>query len=224
MVTYSKHVHDVLNFGTASRQDRADDFNECFRDPNVKMTIALKGGWSANEILPLVDWQLVAQNPKPLVGFSDITVLLNAIYAKTGNIGYLGPNFSSFGDMIEWKYTLNRFKQTTCGWDQKVSRSKKWGEHSWLNTHQTKPWKVLHAGHTSDIALGGNLGTFYLLQGTEYQPRFNRPFIFYLEDDDEALQYTAQEVARRFESLLQLPNFRKNLLGVNSSCIPTATW
>jgi len=53
-----------------------------------------------------------------------------------------------------------------------------------------------------------------LLQGTEYQPRFDESFVFLLEDDDEAGRNTAREVSRRFESLLQLPGFRDNLQGL----------
>ena len=53
-----------------------------------------------------------------------------------------------------------------------------------------------------------------MLQGTEYQPSFKSKFILAIEDDDEAGVYTAREFSRRFESLLQLPNVRKNLQGV----------
>lgn len=62
--------------------------------------------------------------------------------------------------------------------------------------------------------LGGNLGALYLLQSTEYQPLFHKPFIFALEDDDEAGEYTTREVSRRFKFLLLLLNFRKNIKGL----------
>ena len=200
-------------FGTATREDRANDFNEAYMDKNVKLVMALSGGWSANEVLPLIDWQVVITNPKPLIGFSDITILLNAIYAKTGVSGFLGPNFSTFGRMPEWQYTFNNFSMVMQGSTSQFVKSRSWGE-SGRKRHKTKGWQALETGEANATLLGGNLGTFYLLQGTEYQPKFNEPFIFLLEDDDEASSYTAVEVSRRFESLLQLPNFRDNLQGL----------
>lgn len=212
-VTYGQSVKNVLHFGTATREDRANDFNEAFRDKNVKLVMALSGGWSANEILPLIDWRIVRTNPKPLIGFSDITVLLNAIYTKTGVSGFLGPNFSTFGRMLEWQYTLDNFELVMQGSSQQLTKSRQWGERG-RKRYKTKSWRRLEAGKANATLLGGNLGTFYLLQGTEYQPKFDEPFIFLLEDDNEAGSYTAREVSRRLESLLQLPNFRNNLQGL----------
>lgn len=212
-VTYGESIENVLHFGTATREERAKDFNEAYRDKNVKLVMALSGGWSANEILPLVDWQIIRENPKPLIGYSDITVLLNAIYAKTNISGFLGPNFSTFGRMPEWQYTLESFSTVMQGSAGRLIKSKQWGEFG-RKRYKTKSWKVLEIGEVNATLLGGNLGTFYLLQGTEYQPKFDQPFIFLLEDDDEAGNYTAREVSRRFESLLQLPSFQNNLRGL----------
>lgn len=212
-VTYGQSVKDVLHFGTARREDRANDFNEAYRDKDVKLVMALSGGWSANEILPLIDWKIVRANPKPLIGFSDITVLLGAIYAKTGGTGFLGPNFSTLGRMTGWRYTIDNFQSVMQGSSRRLTKSKQWGE-STRKQYKTKSWQCLEVGKANAMLLGGNLGTFYLLQGTEYQPKFDKPFIFLLEDDDEARNYTAREVSRRFESLLQLPNFRDNLQGL----------
>lgn len=212
-VTFAINIKNVMHFGTASSQDRADDFNAAYSDKNVKIVVALTGGWSANEILPLIDWQTVKDNPKPLVGFSDITVLLNAIYAKTGNVGYLGPNFSTIGRMLQWQYTLEKFNAVINKPPIQLMQSKYCGEHG-SKRRKTTPWKTLQTGTARATVIGGNLGSLYLLQGTPYMPSFNKPFIFLLEDDDEAGVYTAREVSRRLESLLQLPHFRENLRGL----------
>lgn len=212
-VSYGKNIKKISQFGTATAQDRADDFNDAYKDPKVKLVMALRGGWSSNDILTLIDWELVASNPKPLIGFSDITALLNAIYAKTGQSGLLGPNFSTIGAMPEWRYTLDSFSQAMQGNSTLLKKSMSWSDYS-PTGYTTKPWKTIYPGEASAVVIGGNLGTFYLLQGTEYQPRFDEPFIFLLEDDDEAGIYAGREVSRRLESLLQLPNFRDNLKGL----------
>ena len=213
-VTFGKYLTSQYHLGTAKIENRVEDFNNAFADKNVKAVMAFTGGWSANELLPKIDWELVKANPKPLIGFSDITVLLNAIYAKSGIVGYLGPNFSTFGRMTSWQYTLDSFnsvlQQKT---PIKLIRSKQWSVRT-SKRYKTRAWKVLQQGEAEAILLGGNLGTFYLLQGTEYQPSFDEPFILAAEDDDESGKQTAREFSRRLESILQLPNVRKNLQGV----------
>jgi len=212
-VSYGKNVGKDFHLGTATKQERADDFNAAYADKDVDIVMALTGGWSANEILPLVDWDVVISNPKPLIGFSDITVLLNAVYAKTGQRGYLGPNFSTFGRMLEWKYTLATFHEVMSGKPTTLRKSTQWGTRG-RKRYSTPPRKIIQTGEAEAVVIGGNLGTFYLLQGTEYQPVFDKPFIFALEDDAEAGGYTAKEVSRRFESVLQLHGFRQNIRGL----------
>jgi muramoyltetrapeptide carboxypeptidase len=214
-ITFGKSINNVLNFGTASATDRANDINDAYQDKNVKAILAMQGGWLVNETLPLIDWKLVQNNPKPLIGFSDITVLVNAIYAKTGNIGYLGPTYHIIGAMAEWQYTLGNLNNMLIQKpNTNLVKSRFWRIWSDKKSHKTKKWQVLQSGEAEGVLIGGNLGSFYLLQGTEYQPSFQSKFILAIEDDDETGEYTAREFSRRFESLLQLPNVRKNLQGI----------
>jgi muramoyltetrapeptide carboxypeptidase LdcA involved in peptidoglycan recycling len=214
-VTFGKSINSKFHFGTAKAQDRAKDLNDAYEDKNVKAVLALNGGWSANEVLPYIDWNLLKANPKPLIGFSDITVLLNAIYAKTGNVGYLGPNYGTLGSMLSWRYSLDYLDKVLRQQAPLVlEKSKEWGVKRDKRKHKTKSWKILHAGQAEAVLIGGNVGTFYLLQGTDYQPSFDSEFILAIEDDDESGEYTAREFSRRLESILQLPNARKNLQGI----------
>lgn len=214
VVTFGESVGNVFHLGTAEAKDRAKDFNQAYADKNVKAIMAMHGGWAANEILPLINWKSVAAKPKPLIGFSDITVLLNAIYAKTGIVTYLGPNFGSLGYTRSLQYTINSLSAALNGEPQDLKASKLWGAGKERKGHKTKPWKVLQAGTAQATLLGGNAGTLYLLQGTEYLPSFKSNFILAFEDDDEAGKYTAPEFSRRLESLLQLPGVRENLRGM----------
>jgi muramoyltetrapeptide carboxypeptidase len=212
-ISHGKSVDAHFHLETAQASERAKDFNEAFYDKNVKAIMALSGGWSANEILPIIDWDVVKANPKPMSGFSDNTVLINALYAKADFGGLLGPNFSTVGRMISWQYTLEHLDMVLRQqWPIELQRSNSWGESRKSNI--TKPWKCLQPGETEAILVGGNLGSFYLLQGTQYQPRFDEPFILLAEDDNETGKYSAQEFSRRLESILQLPNVRKNIAGM----------
>ena len=84
----------------AEDEVRAADLNQAFADQEVKAVIALKGGWGAARTLPYLDFDLIENNPKILLGYSDVTSLLNAIYHKTGLMTFHGPiagsNWSSF--------------------------------------------------------------------------------------------------------------------------------
>ena len=213
-VTFGRHIDANYQLGTAEASDRVTDLHEAFTDPNVKIVMAHSGGWSANELLPLIDWELVRMNSKPLIGFSDITVLLNAIYAKTGIVSYLGPNFGSFGLANSWQYTLDVFDAVMRQeMPLELKPSTMWGEATG-DQYPTQGLQVLQEGEAEAILLGGNFNTFHLLQGTEYQPAFSQPFILVAEDDDESGELTARYFSRGLESILQLPNVRKNLKGI----------
>jgi len=66
-VTFGNHIKDVALLGTADARERAQDLNEAFADAKVQAVMVIHGGWSANEVLPLLDWDVIKQNPKPLL-------------------------------------------------------------------------------------------------------------------------------------------------------------
>ena len=95
-------------------EERAADFNAMFADPEVKAIICLRGGSGAARILPLIDYEQVKANPKPLLGYSDITALHCALYSQTGLISFHGPNGSG-----SWNsFHANQFQQLF--FDQKL--------------------------------------------------------------------------------------------------------
>jgi muramoyltetrapeptide carboxypeptidase len=63
-----------------------------FSDPEVKAVICIRGGSGAARILDLIDYNLIKKNPKPILGYSDITALHCAIHSQTGLITFHGPN------------------------------------------------------------------------------------------------------------------------------------
>jgi len=215
VVTYGKHIQSEGRFRTGSVADRLADFHDAYRDPKVRLIIALHGGWSANALLRRIDWELVKANPKPLMGFSDTTVLVNALYAQTGTVNYLGPTFSSLGFRHMFNYTFDNFRSVVVGTASlELRRSREWQRTRGGPLAKTRPWKVLQTGSAEGVLIGGNMGTFYLLQGTPYQPKFDQPFLLLAEDDDEPGKYSAREFDRRLESLLQLSGVRENIRGL----------
>lgn len=202
-VSFSANIDSQYHLGTATAEDRVKDFHEAMADKDVKAIMAYSGGWAANELLPLIDWDLVRANPKPLIGFSDITVLVNALYAQAGIVSYLGPGFGTIGEMDYWQYTLDNFNTVV---QQKLPFE--------IKPSEKANWAVLQEGDAEAVLIGGNFNTFHLLQGTECQPQFDQPFILMAEDDDESGELTPRYFSRRLESILQLPEVRKNLKGI----------
>jgi muramoyltetrapeptide carboxypeptidase len=213
-VTFGENLKSKeFHLGTASVEDRVNDLHAAYSDTNVEAVMAYSGGWSANEMLPLIDWGLIKLNPKPLIGMSDITVLIDAIYAKTGVVGVLGPNFGTLGYDTEWEYSLNNLDSVLKhNFPFELKPSQEWSSKE--GDQRPTNWEVIKPGNAEGVLIGGNFNTFHLLQGTEFQPRFDKSFILVAEDDDESGELTTRYFSRRLESILQLPGVRKNLKGI----------
>jgi muramoyltetrapeptide carboxypeptidase len=84
-------------------ETRARDLNTLFADPEVDVVQALRGGYGASQVVPLLDYDTIAGNPKPFIGFSDITALHVAIRQRTGLLTFYGPGLTGMGNpKREW--------------------------------------------------------------------------------------------------------------------------
>ncbi|WP_017658563.1 S66 peptidase family protein [Baaleninema simplex] len=87
-----RHATDRYGYFAGRDRDRAADINDFFADPDVTAILPIKGGWGSSRVLPYLDYDLIRQNPKILVGFSDITALLWGIHRQTNLVTFHGPN------------------------------------------------------------------------------------------------------------------------------------
>jgi muramoyltetrapeptide carboxypeptidase len=210
VVTFGKHVEECNEFVTSAIESRISDLHDAFLDPNVKAIMAVIGGYAANQLLPYLDWNVISQNPKPLIGYSDTTVLQVAMYTKVGIISYSAPAFSTFGQRKYFDFTFDSFK--ACAMEDKpfiLTESKEWTDDLWFLDQQDRHpvmnegWSYSGSGSAAGTLMGGNLNTLRLLQGTEYFPSLSETILF-LEDDDLT---TFSIFDRELESLTQLPSF-----------------
>lgn len=86
-----KYILDRYGYLAGPDEHRAADINEFYADKSVNALLSIRGGWGCNRILPLLDYDLIKKHPKIIMGYSDITSLLVAIFAKTGVITFHGP-------------------------------------------------------------------------------------------------------------------------------------
>lgn len=159
-------------------EERAADFNAMFADPEVKAIICLRGGSGAARILPLIDYEQVKANPKPLLGYSDITALHCALYSQTGLISFHGPNGSG-----SWNsFHANQFQQLF--FDQKLLSFKNEVTKGDDLVAKGNRIQTLTKGTVEGKILGGNLTVLTALSGSIYYPDFQNSILF-IEDVGE---------------------------------------
>ena len=213
-LSFGKHVEEMDEFKSSSFKSRLKDLHQAFADNSIKAIITVIGGFNSNQLLDYIDWNLLKKNPKILCGYSDITVLNNAIYAKTGIVTYSGPHYSTFGMKNYFDHTLDYFKK--CLFSNKpfeVLPSEYWTDDMWYqNQEKRKPienkgFLAINQGNSSGTILASNLCTFNLLQGTKYFPPLKNSILF-LEEDNLERNYTAVGFDRNLQSLIHQKYFK----------------
>ena len=154
-----------------------------FADKSVDAIWCLKGGWGSARTLEMLDFDLIKRNPKPLIGYSDITSLLNAIHLKTGLITFHGPN-AIYG---ESDYTVEKFLGVLV--EERYSN---------IENHYDADLTTITPGVARGKLVGGNLTVLTSVIGTPYEPDFMNGILF-LEDVSEP----AYKVDRMFNQLKQ---------------------
>lgn len=211
-LTVGKYIFDKdVYFGCSSIKNRVEDLMNAFLDKNVEIIVCANGGYNVNQILPYLDYDIIKQNPKIIIGYSDITALLIAIMNKTNLVTYYGPMLSGFSSNNE--YTLQYFEKILKNENFMIKPSKEIYDYKKQNNKIEKTilkndgMVVIQNGNAFGKIIGGNLCTLNLLQGTEYMPNLNDSILFLEDDaDDFGNDVFLLEFDRNLESLLQLPN------------------
>lgn len=212
-LSFGKHVYETDEFNSSSIESRTEDFHQAFSDKNVKAVITVIGGFNSNQLLKYIDWNLIKNNSKIFLGYSDITALNNAVFTKTGLVTYSGPHYSTFGQKLGFDYSLEYFKKCLMTDESfTIHPSKSWsGNDNWWidqnkrNFINNKGFLIINQGKATGNILGANLCTFNLLQGTEYFPNLTDSILF-IEDDYESQSHIFD---RDLQSLIHLKDFKK---------------
>lgn len=159
-VKLGKHVYDADRFLAGKDEDRAKDIVDFFKDPEIKAIIASRGGQGSQRLLPLLDYELIRQNSKILIGFSDTTALQLGLLKKSGLESYTG-------------YTL------THPIDSRI-------DETLMNCLTGKSYTIQEGisvapGIANGPLIGGNLSLLTSLLGTPFQPDLNE-CILLIED------------------------------------------
>jgi muramoyltetrapeptide carboxypeptidase len=214
-LTFGDHVDERDDFNSSSVASRVADLHTAFADPQVAAIMTVLGGFNSNELLPHLDWELIAANPKILCGYSDITALQNAMLARVGLVTYSGPHWSSFGMRDHFEQTAQWFEQALFGADPvDLHPAETWTDDLWFldqeqrSVYPNEGWWPLQPGRAAGRIIGGNLCTLNLLQGTQYMPSLDGAVLM-VEDDDAS---DAVTFARDLTSLLPVARARQRRL------------
>ncbi|MDA3843202.1 MAG: LD-carboxypeptidase [Candidatus Kapabacteria bacterium] len=159
---------------SASDDERAAEFMHYIQRKDVKFILSGRGGYGVMRILDKLDFDIIKQNPKIIIGYSDITALLNAIYQKTGIITFHGPVGVS---------TFNNF---STGYLNKVI--KKTDNFSPI-TFAPKNAKTIVGGTAEGRLVGGNLTLIASTIGTDFQVDCDDKILFFEEVSEEPYKF-----------------------------------
>jgi len=207
---------NFLRYGpfAGTPQDRAKDIHAMFKNPKVDAIICARGGYGANKVLPLLDYDLIKNNPKIFLGYSDITAFLLSISQKTELITFHGPMLSSFEEnFIDYNY-LSMLKVLQLNNKRKIFSS------------PTSPVKVLKSGIGRGRIWGGNMTLLINRLGTP-NALFTENIILFLEDVNEYLYSFERNLIQMYESKMlnningliigELYNFKDELVPFNKN-------
>ncbi len=167
-VKFNRNITRRDNYLAGADQVRVVEFHDLWRDPEVKVVLAARGGYGSLRMLPHLDMNLIRKHPKIFVGFSDITVLLTAIYKKTGLVTFHGPMVSTLAKID--KLYLEAFFEILTGRQPE--------------NFKPKDLEILRAGNAKGRLVGGNLTNLAHLVATPHELDWQGAVLF-LEDVGE---------------------------------------
>lgn len=187
---------------------RATDINEMFSRTDIDIIVCYKGGYGATRILNLLDYQLIKNNPKPFIGYSDITALLNAINKLSNVVTIHGEMGLDIACLEQNDITYIEFFNSLRTSDF----------FDLIDPRFPQP-TILCSGKTTAKIVGGNITLICATMGTKYEIEYQNNILF-LEDVDEE----PYAIDRYLSSLSLLGVFTRVsgiILGTFKNCIPS---
>jgi muramoyltetrapeptide carboxypeptidase len=167
---------------------RARDLQAAFADPEIDAIQTMRGGYGSAQVIPLLDFDAIAETPKAFVGLSDITALHAALLARAGLATFYGPSLTMVGNPSPSPFTVDRFLQVLGGETTGQVRE----DRDRLTVIG------LAGGSASGQLLGGCLLDFIYTIGTPWEPDLDGAIFFFEEcnsapiEIDRALLYLEQ--------------------------------
>ena len=182
---FTKYIYKD-RFGRGAKAEvRAEELMSFYKNKEIKAIFDISGGDLSNEILDYLDYDIIKKNIKPFFGYSDLSVVLNAITVKTDEPTYLYQVLN----IIRNRDIRNRFEKTVL-----------YNEPDLVNIS----WEFFQGEEISGIVAGGNIRCFLKLAGTQYFPNLENRVLFL-----EGLGTTVESLITHLTQLKQMGVFDK---------------
>lgn len=193
-------------------EERAKDVNHMFSNPDVAGILCARGGYGCTRIMQMIDYETILAHPKVLIGFSDITALLNGIFSETGLITFHGPVGSTLND----SYSMEQLKCMVMDPKDHMSIENAQITDKELLGNPEYDRYIITPGSTTGPLAGGSLTLINALIGTPHEIDFTDTLVC-IEDVEEA----PYRMDRMLTQLIAGKTFSKAagiLIGVSAGC------
>jgi muramoyltetrapeptide carboxypeptidase len=205
-IKLAPNVHKRLGFLAGTDRERASDVIRMFAEKKVDAVLCVRGGYGTARLLPLLDYKVIAANPKIFVGFSDITSLHCAFLTKAKLVSFHGPMLvSDFSRDELSQFAVKSFLETLSGQGTGLGKG-----------YSGKTVKVLRRGVARGRLVGGNLTVLCTLLGTPWMPTLKGRILF-IEDIGE-LPYRFDRMLTQLLNCGLLQQVAGVAVGLNADC------
>lgn len=207
-VKLAPNVRRRWGFLAGSDRERASDLMRMFMDDGVKAIVCVRGGYGTARLLPLLDYRVIRDNAKILVGYSDITSLHCAMLTKSNLVSFHGPMLNSdFAHHTMPAFTLQSFRRvlTNVG-----------SAGSLLEGYQGKTINALRHGIARGQLVGGSLSLLCTTIGTPWQPSFRGRILFFEDIGEQPYRFDRMLTHLLNCGLLQ--QVEGIAIGINQDC------
>lgn len=194
-VVVSSNFDKRLDYLSGTDKERIEAIEASFTDDNIDAIVCLRGGFGALRVINSLNYDLVRENPKIFVGYSDISAFLAMFCKKAGLLTFHGAMaLSDFSGSVSAFTESLFFDMLQTSIEERII----------IPTSA----EAFYNGVAKGILWGGNLSTIASLAGSDFVP--DEEFVFFTEDINEP----TYKIDRLFTQLLNIEKFRKNLKGI----------
>jgi len=209
---YSDKIIGKYGYFSATDKERADDFNDMIKNPEIKGIICAGGGYGCTRILDLIDYDMIKKNPKVVMGFSDNTALINSIHKETGLITFHGP----IARTIHQGYNRDQFENIIVNPSEKYIIRSSDSDLQKSADDKTLDRYTITSGKAQGELVGGNLTLICSMIGTPYQIDLKGKIIM-IEDIGEE-PYRIDRMLTQLIACGELPKAAGIVFGICKKC------
>ena len=194
-VYYSDNILIRDGYLGGSDEVRAGELNFMFREEKIRGIVCARGGYGCARILPMLDYDAIIHNPKPLIGYSDVTALLTGIFNKTGLVCFHGPvGISTFNE-----FSIYNFRNVL------MEAGDLFEMNCYEDNSENESYRItpIRTGEAAGELIGGNLSIITSLEGTPYGFDTKGKIIFLEEVGEEPYRIDRMLTHLRLSGKLQ---------------------